>query len=82
MSFLGTFPVALDQLFGFGIVLLAFACFSTQNAKIGIVVGVIVAMFLTFIGWLDISWAWLSVTFAIAMVAVLSLAKRERGTSI
>jgi len=82
LGFLGAFPIAPNQVIGFGMVLLVFSVFSTVSAKTGIIVGILLTMVLVFVGFLDISWSWLAVTFAIAIIAVLSLAKRERGIRV
>lgn len=73
----GSFPFDLSQLIGIGIVTFVFGSFSSQNAPAGMVVGVIVAILLTAIGFLNISWAWLTVTFAVAIIAALSMQRKR-----
>lgn len=77
LNVFGNFPFDLSQMIGVSIVALVFASFSSQNAPVGMIVGVITAILLTAIGFLDISWAWLTVTFAVAMIASISMVRKR-----
>lgn len=77
LDMLGTFPVESTQIFGFIIVVLVFACGSYANASVAIILGTIIAMVLTYINWLYITWTWLSLTFAIAILSLVSIHRRK-----
>lgn len=81
LEWLGTLPFAVNQLVGLGLCLLVFGSFTQENAHVGMVVTVLVAMAFTAIGWLEIPWAWLVLTLAIAILAGLSMV-RKRSESV
>jgi len=74
---LGTFPFPAKNVIGFILVLFFFGVFSYYSMPTGCVVGVIIAAFLTYIGWLDLSWNLIALAGAVAIFAVLAKAKRE-----
>jgi len=76
-TILGAFPIDPKNLIGLGIVLLCFATFSNRNISVGLVVGIIIAMILTYIGWLDFNWAWLTSSLAIAVLVGLAIEKER-----
>lgn len=78
LSVLGEFPIDSSQILGMIIVSLCFAAGHTKNAASSIVLGLIVAAILTVINWLAISWAWLSVSFAVGLICVVSIQKDRR----
>lgn len=75
------FPIAASNFIGLGITLLVFAGFSSKNVGVGIVIGVIMAMILTAIGFMTMDWAWLTLSFAVAILVALTIQK-ERGVSL
>jgi len=75
---LGTFPFESSQLIGMVITGFTFATFSARSKEIGVFTGVMVAIILTAIGFLNISWAWLTVTFAIAIITIFSM-RKDKG---
>lgn len=76
-GWIGNWPIDSTQLLGFLIVLSIFAAFSQANAKVGIIATVLTAMILTYIGWLNITWTWLTLVMCIAILAVFSLVKKR-----
>jgi len=77
-SILGNFPIDSSQIIGMVIVSLVFAAGHAKNAAASIILGLIVTAFLTAINWLDISWAWLTVAFAVGLIAAISIQKDRR----
>ena len=73
---LGNWPIPPSQIAGLFIVLAVFAVFSYAYMPLGCVLGVLTAMFLTYIGWLQISWSLLDLSMVIAIFAVVSQAKK------
>lgn len=71
------FPISPDQFIGIGILLFFFAVPSYANAGVGVVLGVITAMILTYIGWLDMGWTWLTSALAIAFIVLFSMYKEK-----
>ena len=76
---LGNWPIPASQIIGLAIVLMVFAVFSYAYLPIGCILGVLTAIILTYIGWLQISWSLLGLGMAIAVFVGLAEAKkRER----
>jgi len=71
-DFLGTWPIDSSQLIGFAIVMCVFACFSAKDSALGLLVGIVVAAFLVYIGWLAISWTLVAVALCLAVFYALS----------
>jgi len=71
-DFLGTWPVNSSQIIAFAIVMCVFACFSVKDSALGLFVGIVVAAFLVYIGWLAISWTLVSITLCLAVFYALS----------
>jgi len=71
-DFLGTWPVDSSQIIGFAIVMCVFACFSAKDSALGLLVGIVVAAFLVYIGWLAISWTLVAVALCLAVFYALS----------
>jgi len=71
-DFLGTWPVDSSQIIGFAIVMCVFACFSAKDSALGLFVGIVVAAFLVYIGWLAISWTLVAVALCLAVFYALS----------
>jgi len=71
-DFLGTWPVDSSQIIGFAIVMCVFACFSVKDSALGLFVGIVVAAFLVYIGWLAISWTLVSIALCLAVFYALS----------
>lgn len=75
-TILGTgFPFDIDQAVPAAIVLLVFAAFSWKNAGVGLVVGVLFAAFLAWMGWFAIGWDWLTTSLAMAVLIAFSIQK-------
>jgi hypothetical protein len=51
--------------------------FSRKNAGVGIVSMIIVAAFLTYIGWLSFTYDWLVISLAVAILVAFSIHKEE-----
>jgi len=71
-DFLGTWPVNSSQIIGFALVMCVFACFSVKDSALGLFVGIVVAAFLVYIGWLAISWTLVAVALCLAVFYALS----------
>jgi len=71
-DFLGTWPINSSQIIGFAIVMCVFACFSAKDSALGLFVGIVVAAFLVYIGWLAISWTLVSIALCLAVFYALS----------
>ena len=79
LDVLGTWPIPASNVFGLAIVLCVFGVFSYASMEIGCVLGVLMAMFLAAIGWLQISWTLLAFALVIAVFVALQRGKsRER----
>lgn len=76
-TILGSSPFDMAQLIPVCLILLVFGSFSYYNAGVGLVVTVILAAFLWYIGWFSISSAWLAGSFAIAILAAIALGKER-----
>jgi len=74
---LGEWPIPAKNVIGLILVLMFFAVFSYYSMPLGCIVGVIIAAFLTYIGWLDLSWNLIALAGAIGVFAALAKAKRE-----
>jgi hypothetical protein len=74
------FPIPASNLIGMGICLLFFGAFSTKSLPMGVLLSVLVAMILTFIGAISINWTWLATTMGIAVIIAFSIWK-ERSSS-
>jgi hypothetical protein len=74
---LGTWPIPAGNVLGLGIVLMCFGVFSYVSRDVGTVVAVLLAMTLTFIGWLQISWSLLALALIIAVLAAIRVRKKE-----
>lgn len=75
------FPIDIDQAIPAGLVLLVFAAFSWKNAGVGLIVGVLFAAFLGWMGWFAIGWDWLTTSLSIAILIAFSIQKdRESQT--
>lgn len=81
LDWLGTFPFASNQLLGFAIVALVFAAGNAKNSSSAIILGLIVAGFFTWLGWLNLSATWLAVTFGIGLVTVFTIYKDRQDRS-
>lgn len=77
LSLLGSFPFAANQVPAVLILVVVMVCFSWYSLPFGMIVDVVVAAILVWLGWLDISWAWLSVAGSVIMLMVLSEAKQR-----
>jgi hypothetical protein len=64
-----------SQLLGLAILMCFFLAFSEKNIPIGLGVGVIVAAILTYIGWLQLSWTFITSALAIAIIIGLAITK-------
>jgi len=71
-DFLGNWPIDSSQIIGFAIVMCVFACFSAKDSALGLFVGIVVAAFLVYIGWLAISWTLVSIALCLAVFYALS----------
>lgn len=75
---LGTFPFDPAELPAVLIVMVVGAAFSLYSVPLGIIVQWLVAALLVYLGWLAISWAWLTLAgFIIIILAVVELKERE-----
>ena len=74
---LGDWPIPASQIIGLFIVLAVFAIFSYAYMPLGCVLGVLTAMFLTYIGWLQISWGLLGLGMVIAVFVAISEGKKK-----
>ena len=77
LDILGTFPFPASNLIGLGIVLCVFGVFSYATIDVGCVVAVLTAMFLTYIGWLQISWSLLAFALVISLFVAIRIRKRK-----
>jgi len=77
LDILGTFPFPAANLVGLFIVLSVFAVFSYAYLPVGCLLGVITAMVLRYIGWLQTSWALLGLAMVISIFVALSEAKKK-----
>lgn len=75
------FPIAPSNFIGLGISLLCFAAFSAKNVGVGVVIGVIMTMILTVIGFMSMEWSWLTLSFAVAIIVAITIHK-ERGAVV
>jgi hypothetical protein len=78
-SFLGNWSFDLTYLFPAILILFAAACFSALNAEVGALLSVIVAVFLTWMGWIPIPVGSLVAGLAFAILMALVYNKRRVG---
>jgi len=74
---LGNWPIPAKNVIGLILVLMVFGVFSYYSMPTGCVLGVLTAGFLTYIGWLDLSWNLIALAGAVSIFAVIAKAKRE-----
>lgn len=77
LHYLGDFPFDVTQLPAVCILVAVGLSFSWFSVPIGMIVEVIVAGILIWIGWLAISWAWLTVAATIILLIALAEAKER-----
>jgi hypothetical protein len=77
LSFLGDWSFDLTYLFPAILILFAAGCFSALNAEVGAVVMVIVAVILSWMGWIPIPVGSLVAGFALAILMALVYNKRR-----
>jgi hypothetical protein len=77
LNYLGTFPFDATQLPAVIILVAVGLSFSWYSVPIGLLVGVIVAGLLIWLSWLDVSWAWLTVSGTIIIIIALVEAKER-----
>jgi len=71
-SWLGVFPFDSSQLVGFALVMCVFSCFSVKDEHIGLILSVVVAMFMVWLGWLAIGWTSLTVMLCLGVMYALT----------
>jgi len=76
-EWVGTFPIDSSQIIGMVLVCFFFAVFTQKSAPVGVIVAVLMAMFFTWMGWLDIGWTWLITTLGIAFIVALSMGRKR-----
>lgn len=79
LSFLGNWSINMTYLIPAILILFAAACFSAINAEVGALLSVIVAIILTWIGWIPIPAGFLVAGFALAVLMALLYNKRRTG---
>jgi hypothetical protein len=77
LSYLGTFPFAADQLPAIVILVCFGLCFSWYSIPVGMIVEVIVAAILVWLGWLAIGWTWLTLSGTMVMIIAIAEAKQR-----
>jgi hypothetical protein len=69
--------IPAQHILGYGMCFLVGGSFSRKNAGVGIVSMIIVAAFLTYIGWLSFTYDWLVISLAVAILVAFSIHKEE-----
>jgi len=78
-SWLGDWgEIDTTQIVAVFIVLAVFGGFSLGSVDVGIVTMMITAGILIYIGWLDITWTFFTIVFAIGILAIISIRKQRR----
>jgi hypothetical protein len=80
LSVLGTFPFAANQVPAVLILVCVGLCFTWWSVPFGMIVEVIVAAMLVWLGWLDIGWAWMSISGSMVLIIALAEAKQREIT--
>lgn len=80
LAILGTFPFALSQLPAVILLLVLSAAFSYWSLPMGIFVSFIMALFLAWLGWLAVGWAWLTIAGFICFILIFSEVKEREQT--
>lgn len=80
LSVLGTFPFAANQVPAVLILVAVGLCFTWWSVPFGMIVEVIVAVLEVWLGWLDIGWAWMSISGSMVLIIALAEAKQREIT--
>jgi hypothetical protein len=75
---LGHLPFPANQFVGFALVMCIFACFSVKDSHIGLLLSIVVAAILAWIGWLAISSALIAVVFCMAIMYAIARRKPQQ----
>jgi len=77
LSPLGSFPIDSGSALGMLLVLCLFACFSSLNREIGLLITILVALALGYIGFLSLNWTVASIALCLSIFYLISKFKRE-----
>lgn len=76
-GFLGEWPIDSSQIISFAIIMTIFGLGSAKDSHIVLIAGIIVAMFLAYIGWFAVPWTILTLVFSLAILYALSRRRKE-----
>lgn len=77
LSLLGTFPFAANQVPAVLILLVVGMAFSWYSIPWGMIVQVVVAAILVWLGWLAIGWSWLTISGTMILILAIAEAKQR-----
>jgi len=75
LRLLGDFPFDPAQIPAVAIIIVFMAAFSWWNAPLGIIVTVLVAFALAWLGWLAVGWTWLATSGSMGFILALAMKK-------